>query len=255
MKLKCAFIMLLLFIIALQGCEIPVSHPTEMDKLSLVTFFASHLTKQNIYLYRAAYLDEEDSSGFNKYFIENATVKIICENEDTLKCKLIKGDDYNSSAFTNRIGKTFIPGKKYTITAESEYGTIKGETTFPGDYKIVYPEEGVFYVGEEYRYNDGYRIPIDIKWTRSEGAYGYFLEIHDEKGGSSYFSTDTLFCHHFSAFYPYNTSAIYKITITAIDKNYYRHHFEQYNSSGISGGYGVMGSGTVQTVQIEFVKK
>jgi len=246
------------------GCETPPSDPNEISKLSVLAFFTSDTTRQNIYLYNTALLEDTNSIYYEDYFYEKADVLVLNNEGEIIPFYYKKAPAEYLSSYINTNEINFIPGEKYMLKIESEYGTIEGETVFPGDFQIKSPAEGIFYVSEDSHKNQSYIVDLKIQWTKSKNAYAYIINYKRPYLGPiwtyyvnhSFISYDTVYNLSVYELSPgEDTTKCSKIIITAIDKNYYLHHFKEYNISGIKGGYGYFGSGTVRSINIKFTKR
>jgi len=232
-------IILLLCSIYLTSCENPIEDHSQTVKLSasgiILTDSISTITITKTDIFNGT----KDSSAL----IKNAEVYI--SDEDGKNFQLSYRAPYYRRALNCKAGK------KYYLDVKTEVGEIHGETEVPGDFEIL-----------NYRDNDTVRwknndLDIDLNWTKSQNAYGYIVKFRIEYDGYQDFPfsieriifSDKNNCRITESRIEWKYYGII-IQVLAYDKNYYYHHFEQYDAVGVTGAYGYFGSGVLKTVKL-----
>lgn len=230
--------------------DLPTRLPELKKEVSVVGILDTSHQPQKIYAFYAAKLTEEPES------IHNALVEVSSEIQ---KLQFKIGADTFDTAYQPRLRYYYcdrpetlqvIPEMKYRlrlVTAEGD--SILGETVVPGKFHIITPEPTSIKVDNN----------LVIAWTRSKGAYGYIINVihppYEWPPGSGQY-----YHYHFPEIYQtvdttysiYNRygdwPGTYVIKILAYDQNYHYHHAEGISSCGVIGGYGVFGSGVIDSV-------
>ena len=151
-----------------------------------------------------------DSMQYNRYCWQNVL--------DVRKC-------YNY--FTDSL--VIKAGETYKLQALFKGKTISGKTDVPGDFSISVNGR-------------------TISWTESKNAYLYRINGFHLKGGNFLLeqaTKNTKITINDDDFVP----GPYRITVEALDKNFYDLAFERTYAAGLSGAYGVFGSVTVKTIE------
>ncbi len=249
MKRNWIIIVIFSFILLVSYCDnLPNKLPEFKKEISVVGILDTSHQPQKIYAFYTARLMEHPES------IHNALVEI---SSDVQKLQFTLGVDTLNVAFGPNVRYYYcdrpdtlkvIPEMRYhlrLVTAEGE--SVIGETVVPGKFRIIAPEP---------------TTKVDknlvIAWTRSKGAYGYVINVtypdYEWPPGSgqyhsfrpvSYTTTDTSYAIYNK--YGFRTGT-YVIKILAYDQNYHYHHAEAISSCGVIGGYGVFGSGVIDSV-------
>ncbi len=238
------------FLILSTGCKKLTTEPTEFDNYSVLAYITSDFAKQKVYVYRTVPLNSKDSSD---YIYDKAEVSVTGNSTSE---KFTYYDDNFYDKYYIDSTSNFKPGEKYYLNIKTETETITGETTLPGDFEINSHKNYQEITADK-------TIKLDMKWTKSNDSYAYILNLRFPITSPSpeasyyfinysYITYDTTFYYNNSAFLTLlDTSQSIIVSVTAVDKNFYQHHFEQYNSTGINKGYGYFGSGTVKTVKLK----
>jgi len=230
--------------------DLPNTLPEFKKEISVVGILDTSHQPQKIYAFYTARLNEQPES------IQNALVEISSELQ-TLQFKI--GADTFDTAYQPRLRYYYcdrpetlqvIPEMKYhlrLVTAEGD--SVMGETIVPGKFHIITPEPTSITV-------DNYLV---VAWTKSKGAYGYVINVihppYEWPPGSGHYyhyyypetyqTVDTTYC----IYNRYGSKpGTYVIKILAYDQNYHYHHAEAISSCGVIGGYGVFGSGVIDSV-------
>lgn len=238
------FIALTAFV--LQSCENPSENLNEHFNLSLAGILTTDAVMNELFVYKTEMFSNPVDTNL---FIRDATVNVTDENNNNYAFAY-----YNEFYLETYMNRTLRcqPGKKYVVNVKTEFGEITGTTEFPGDFEILNYRDGdsVSWVNNE--------INIELEWTKSENAYGYIITSRLEyKGWRGY-----IFSHSRTQFALQNKCKIkyehrddeylgLKITISAYDRNYHLHHFDQYDAAGVEGGYGYLGSATVKSLNLK----
>ncbi len=244
-----------LFVITV-GCKKITTEPTGIDDYSVLAYITSDSAKQKVFVYRAVPLNSNDSSD---YFYDKADVSVT--GNSTLEKYSYYNDNFYAEYYVDSTSH-FKPGEKYYLNIKTGTETITGETTLPGDFEITSLKNYQEILVDK-------SVILDLKWTKSDNAYAYIINFNFPLtyyygAPTSYIkyafiTNDTTFNYNNDAFYPdLDTTQYTRVSVTAVDKNFYQHHFEEYNSCGLNKGYGYFGSGTVKKVYLvdpEKVKK
>jgi hypothetical protein len=240
-------------ILLVSFCEdLPNTLPEFKKEISVVGILDTSHQPQKIYAFYTARLSEDPES------IHNALVEI---SSGIQKVQFNIGVDTLYTApqpsiryyYTDRPETLqVIPEMKYhlrLVTAEGD--SVMGETIVPGKFHIITPEP-----------TSKVDTNLVIVWTSSKGAYGYVINVihppyeYEYPPGSGQY-------HYYSSYpesYPtvdttysiYNRYSFrpgtYVIKVLAYDQNYHYHHAEAISSCGVIGGYGVFGSGVIDSV-------
>lgn len=249
--MKRDWMMIIIFanILLMSYCDnLPNKVPEFKKEISVVGILDTSHQPQKIYAFYTAKLTEQPES------IHDALVEV---SSDIQKLKFTLGADTLNVSHGPNIEYYFcdrpetlqvIPEMKYRlrlVTAEGD--SVLGETVVPGKFHIITPEPTSIKVDKN----------LVIAWTKSKGAYGYVINLiyppYESPPGSGRF-------YRYTASYPTidTTYSIYHrhgfskgphvIKILAYDRNYHYHHAEAISSCGVIGGYGVFGSGVVDSV-------
>ena len=157
-------------ILSFQSCKDLSSEPSEIEPLSILSTITTNTTKQTLYIYKTAYLGEGASYYYDDFFIDYAKVMIIDENSITYN--FIPGETtyHKYKAYLSEDAPNFQAGKRYYLNIDINGKKISGETTFPGDFKIVSPSNSTLLDADK-------AIELNIKWTESSQAFGYIIII------------------------------------------------------------------------------
>lgn len=257
MKQTSLILSLLIVIFVASNCDdLPTTSPELQRGISIVGILDTSQQPQKIYAFYTARLTEEPES------IHDALVEISSELQ-TLQFKI--GADTFETAFQPRLRYYYFdrpetlqvyPEMTYhlkLVTADGD--SVMGETVVPGKFHIITPKPTSINV-------DKY---LEIKWTKSNDAYGYIINLSNPpteypSGSGHYYhyypntyqTVDTTYSiysrHGFS-------TGTYVIKILAYDQNYHYHHAEGISSCGLLGGYGVFGSGVIDSVEFTIEEK
>ena len=242
-------LVLFTLLILITGCNKVTTEPTGIDDYSVLAYITSDSAKQKIFVYRAVPLNSNDSSD---YFYDKAEVSVT--GNSTLEKYSYYNDNYYDEYYVDSTSH-FKPGETYYLNIKTGAETVTGETTLPGDFEITSLKNYQVIIVDK-------TIKLDLKWTKSNNAYAYIinfnLPITYYYGGSTFYikdafiTNDTTFNFSDDAFISaIDTSQYSIVSVTAVDKNFYQHHFEEYNSCGLNKGYGYFGSGTVKKVYLK----
>ena len=245
-KIKYVF---LTFVFIITGCKDFSPVQPLLNDYSVTAFITNDTTSQSIGVYRTASLNGSFSQD---YFYDKAEI-VISGKSDYFPFTYTE-DEYGNKDYLNS-RPNFKPGEKYNLNLKTETVTITGETTLPGDFEITSYKEGQEIIADK-------TVELNLNWSRSNNAFVYILNfkfpMYSSWFNDYYYANfsnktyDTIF--HFSdsnALLGLDTTHYSIISVTAIDKNFYRHYFEEYNSVGIDRGYGYFGSGTVKTIKLK----
>lgn len=250
MKRQWMIIIIFSNILLLSDCDdLPNKLPEFKKEISVVGILDTSHQPQKIYAFYTAKLNEEPES------IHDALVEISSEIQ---KLQFTLGADTLDISYRSNLEYYYcdrpetlqvIPEMKYRLRlVTSEGDSVLGETLVPGKFHIITPEPTSIKVDNN----------LVIAWTRSNGAYGYVINVtyppYEWPPGSgqyyhfppvSYQTVDTTYSIYHRHGFPTGT---YVIKILAYDQNYHYHHAEAISSCGVIGGYGVFGSGVIDSV-------
>jgi|GEM_PF-1310502 len=246
-------ILLSIFTIIFLVCycnDFPTRLPEFKKEISVIGVLDTSHQPQKIYAFYTAKLDDDNES------IHSALVEISSE---TQKLQFTLGADTLNIRDAPNLRYYFcdrpetlhvIPEKKYhlrLVTAEGD--SVVGETVVPGRFRIIRPAaNSVTTVAQS----------LIIEWTKSKDAYGYIINLinppteYPPGSGNflyyapeSYQTKDTTY----TLYRDYGfKNGIYTIRVMAYDKNFHYHYAEGISSCGVIGGYGVFGSGVIDSV-------
>jgi hypothetical protein len=229
--------------------DLPNTLPEFKKEISVVGILDTSQQPQKIYAFYTAKLYEDAES------IENALVEVFSEAQ---KLRFTLGADtiyalhpHPRFYFSDRPETLHvIPEKKYflrLVTAEGD--SVMGETVVPGRFRIITPAaNSAITVAQS----------LVIEWTKSKSAYGYIINFgyapYEYPPGSGNYSRSTPASYQTMD----TTHALYSkrgfkkgkyiVKVMAYDQNYHYHHAEAISSCGVIGGYGVFGSGVIDSV-------
>jgi len=142
-----------------------------------------------------------------------------------------------------------VPGRRYTLKILDRYqNVVTGETVVPSPIKIIEPQPGTYPLGTE----------ITVRWTASPNTAHYVINIHHFRArgwGTPYFITSRDTSRSISPLilqYPGD----YLIQVLAPDENYFQYFLTNNQTEStqvplmLTGGLGVFGSATADTVHI-----
>ncbi len=230
--------------------DFPTRLPEFKKEISVIGVLDTSHQPQKIYAFYTAKLDDDNES------IHNALVEISSE---TQKLKFTLGADTFNIRDAPNLRYYFcdrpetlhvIPEKKYRlrlVTADRD--SLLGETVVPGKFSIITPAARSIKTDKS----------LLIQWTKSQGAYGYIINVFDPpfedppgSGNYYHYSTPRIFQTNDTSYTLYDKydfrKGNYKIKVMAYDKNFHYHHAEGISSCGVIGGYGVFGSGVIDSV-------
>lgn len=225
------------------------------DNSSVLFNIVSNGAKQKLYLYRTANVNETinrreiSGEGYGKFAIKNAN--IILKNSNLSFPHFVLEDDstyYEKGyCYVNSTSLNILPNQEYLLEINFDDETIFGETTTPGDFKIIYPKNNVIIKAKDDEYNVSFRV----NWSKSNNAKGYIITITSMKlYGSSYsfITGDTTF-----QIKRYMSWGKYKLEVLAYDKNFHKYIVEEYNQSGLENAYGYFGSSVLRSINFTVV--
>ncbi len=180
---------------------------------------------------------------------------------DTVGVTSSNGNRYYSAAGKVRI----VTDAEYGLSVETSFGTITGSTRVPGEFTIGFP------VDKSRIAFSGNQATLPIHWTRSTNAFVYQIvatmvswETRTFNGMDPFtlrreevrtFSTvDTAFSAILSLRSQSNLPDTVIVEVTAFDKNFYSHKFLGNERAGVTGGYGVIGSGVAKSITLTVQK-
>lgn len=207
-----SFVFVLLALIINMACsDSEFINPSPQDQLVVHSILLPSQPRQKVWVTRVTANDGDP------YVSVNDVSVAINDVAFDLKDSMDWQDPYNF--YSDRL--SVIPGNAYTLLVRSsKYGEIKGAVTIPGDFEILTPGDSA-----------------TIKWTKSEYAYGYIVNII-KPDYSEWFSEvlrDTLY-HLPSRI----SGGWYNVEIKAFDKNYYSYMILKNRIAGIVGAFGMM---------------
>ncbi|HEX2866175.1 MAG TPA: hypothetical protein VHO03_03990 [Ignavibacteriales bacterium] len=236
------------------GCDNPAEQPGVVKNISVAGLLNADTLEQNIKVFSTS------SIGDNRFHvITDASVRVSDSASWTEEFPLNASEDGIASYSSGK--NTFSPGHSYFLEVKTKLGTAYGSTRLPGDFNITsHPETDTIYIP-----NNSF-IEVELKWTRSNGAFGYIIEqdnirkfeysgdtLSGGSSGSSFTFSNTIKIGVSKNLIGNTIINKTVITVIAFDKNYYDHHFNYSNSAGLNGAYGYFGSGVVKRVTF-FIK-
>lgn len=238
------------------GCE-NTTEPVFKKEISVKAIISSYWSHQKIYVYYSTENIKKDTNPIEK-FVKDATVTIKGGNQ-TVYLQYVE-DNYGSPMYVDIPEKIIIiPGEFYTLTINTDIGEVVGVTQIPDEIKIIEPSNGQLFQD---------RTPLRVKWDKGSTSPPYAISILEPPIKTSAFKL----VRHEKSFYSYENyididSSIvqynldypfyfeylendrrYTIYVIAVDDNYKTYYLNAGKSCGITGGYGVFGSATVDSV-------
>ncbi len=235
-----------------------LTDPVQRLEISTECILIANQAAHKIYVYRSTDTDDHRFTRYDyyaPYSIDSAIVrlstplgiKLLPLVVDTISPSMHWVDKYFSLGLNPGIQYNGV----YSVFIETPYGTITGNTRVPGDFTLHQHMTGtsVQFIDNE--------AAIPVHWSKSDNAYIYQVTItlftwetrivpgmetftyrRDEV--RSFSTTDTLFTDHVYSRLRYDSVIV---AVTAFDKNFYDHKFLGNDRAGVTGGYGVIGSG------------
>lgn len=237
----------LMFLFLMALCVIRCSNNiTEMSSdfpdLSVICVLSTHLGFQQAYVYNTT-TNTAERPYASELFNLDAQMTIRHQNLDI--SFQVQENDRGHPIYTDSPQELpIVHGHSYELTVTSGTTTIIGQTTMPGDFELMMPEE------EE-------TVPLSVdlvlSWTESNTAFGYLIEIRDPpeeipvspdstvpyRERHNFMARDTFLVIPAGSF---GETGEYLLRILAFDENYHYHKFEGLDISGIEGGYGLFGA-------------
>lgn len=238
-------------LVLLWSCEKPPSEEYKPE-LNIFCLLRTNAKEQWVKVSRSYKMDEPSD-----YDLEDVIVILSGDNfTDTL---IPKAD--TPGIYINKDSVEIKPLHTYHLLVYArDMDTVRGRTSVPGDFEIIYPKEGDTLSGVE----------DSIILKKSEEAKGYYIiiGIEDMTFSSSYSWTepqdtapDSLASYPIPTWFHIWESGPGIIKIAAVDTNYwsYRHKWDWEEEGvrlqeGIEGGLGVFGSAVVESVRV-FIKQ
>jgi len=239
-------------LVLLWSCEKPPSEEYKPE-LNIFCLLRTNAKEQRVEVSRSYKMDEPSD-----YDLEDVIVILSGDNfTDTLIPETDTPGLYKDSVEIKPLHTYHL------LVSAKDMDTVRGRTSVPGDFEIIYPEEGdtLSSAGDS------------LVLKKSKGARGYYIILSivvDTTYSGSYSWTesqdttqDSLVSYHIpTCFHIWESgSGSGIIKIIAMDTNYwsYRHKWDWEEEGirlqeGIEGGLGVFGSAVVDSVRI-FIKR
>lgn len=154
------------------------------------------------------------------------------------------------------------PGDYYELRVETEFGMLTGYTRVPHSINIITPQSRDLVRDSTH---------MNILWNRNEFAHGYVVNllgppvmIQFSEGNYYTYRSTRCFCTTDTSLviqsdyltFPHEPplgeyieeNLRCTLKIMALDENFKNHLFDGYDICGITGGYGLFGSATVDSV-------
>jgi len=270
MKIILNIIFILLITVVLFSCD-NLNKPGKIPiKNSFLYNLEVNAPKQEIFIYRTLDLSEPiENIPFefslkqdDKYFVENAQL-FLTNSENNLSNFLVEKSEKGYRFYTEGEFFIFKPETKYIIKVTANNQQFTGQTTTPGNFKILSPIDY-----DTLSYFEG--IKVEANWTKSKNAKFYLAKlfiaeidtINSDEGQfitvldfSRAIRTEAIFNNDLSTNFnlPFrNRTDSIKIEILAFDENYYNHIFNGYQSSGLENAFGYFGSSILKSVVVYF---
>lgn len=234
------------------------NEPGKAENESSVLFnLVANKSDQKLYLYRTAKLGEEASryidsldlklTSYSDFFIKNAEVKLEGNDLYYNDFVVVEDDDFSyfekGFQYINNDLLEILPSTKYNLLINYDGINIKGETTTPGDFKIISPENYARITESD----DENNVSFNIRWNKSKNAKGYFIKIVDKSSMHnnrySFITADTTYNFKQSMH-----SGAYMLEILAYDENIDNYLIKGYNKSGLENAYGYFGSSVLKSI-------
>lgn len=245
-------ISLILLVLLLWGCEKPPSEEYEPE-LNIFCLLRTNANEQWVKVSRSYKMDEPSD-----YDLEDV---IVILSGDNFTDTLIPTD--TSGIYITQDTLEIKPLHTYhLLVSAKDMDTVKGITSVPGDFEIIYPEEeDTLNIIEE----------DSVVLKKSKNAKGYHIIIGRK---------DTLYSYSYEWMVPQDTTQdslttyiflfwghIRKpgsgfVKVAAVDTHYwsYRHKYDWGEEGirleeGIEGGLGVFGSAVIESVAVYIVSE
>lgn len=229
--------LILVFLVAISCHEDTVTNQYNYeDQLSVSLILRSNQIKQTAFITRVKPFEADPGPA--------SFVDSVILNVDNRLFEWIPSDSmgYNQNCWQSVIDvrKCFnyytdsllvLAGKSYKLLASYKTKSIEGFTDVPGDFNIAVKGR-------------------TISWTKSENAYLYRITGVHLEGGNYIIervTTDSSLTINEESFDP----GPYRITVEALDKNFYDLSFDRTYAAGLSGAVGVFGSVTIKMIETE----
>lgn len=182
-------------------------------------------------------------------FVTNAIVTIRSENQEVNFSYYL--DEQNRPKYIDQpTSLQIVAGEIYHLSVQSDAGNISGQTTVPGNFQILAPQNGSILAQHQ---------PYTVSWTTSQNAAAYIInlklppqEIQITPDSSIIYQPVETYHTFDSALtipaYVFREPGKYMLQIMACDENFKRHFFDEWDVAGIEGGYGYFASGAVDTL-------
>lgn len=266
MRLLAKYSLIVLTVVAAFGvvsCS-DVSDPTKRFGASVLCQFTTSQARQSVFLYRTMDIHDEGSSFFYpfpefqssryaSYFIENATVFVTDAHGRRHDFHLRIDSSYGavSKSYVNVDSFAVQPEASYSLSVRTGDVIVEGQTTLPGDFRIVSPDPG-----RTYATTDG-ELQLDLSWTRSKNAFGYVASViiarrvligSPYRERHSYIAFDTVYSP--ASRFRVSSADTCFVEVLSFDVNYYNHKFRGVPNSGVTGAYGYVGSSVLQSMRV-----
>ena len=241
------FSTIIILMLLLGNCD---HSPTKVESfqktISIVGILDNSANPQKIYAFYTTGLNEATE------FVPDAVVT-VSSNGQHIRFSPVCDSIRRICYYSDRPGTLQVfPEVKYHLTLVTPEGdSLYGETVVPGEFKIIEPMGGTIKTENS----------LSIRWSRSQSAYGYILNLinppTEHPPGSGNFIHHQPSCYQtedtsYTIFREYGFKpGKYTIKVMAYDKNYHYHHAEGISRCGVIGGYGVFASAVIDSVSFD----
>lgn len=252
--------------LVLISCDNPVV-PKFKTELSVYAVLIPGAEHQEIYVYRT-YENIPDSISREDLFVKDALVTVSTFDQHVDFTCVYDTSQKRSKYIDLTEQLIVIPGKQYELKIENSIGILKGKTIVPDSIRILSPE-----IADSIKD----KSDLKIKWDAGKNAAGYIINLYSPP--QKIISSDNQYAviRHSYCFYTTNTFFIipgkyirfyesspfgefieknrrYTLKVIALDVNFKQNLFDGSDISGVTNGYGLFGSVSVDSLDFYVIK-